>query len=154
MLQEITKTVKHNLDKKKADLLAEGIQEAEKLVETGTIDAYQWLIRTRQLQTFLDGVLSGLIEPAKIEVLKQGQGNYVELGQARIAITNTGDRYDYDKDPVIANLKQQLKERTELVKLANQAHAKGKAFFDPETGEVISPVPVKIHGKETITVQL
>jgi len=152
MLQEIVK-INHNLDKAKAELFKEGSAEATRLIETGTITAYEWLVRSRQLRIFMEGVEKGLFETAKTEILNNDLKSVV-FGSALVAVTNTGDRYDYDKDPVIADLKQQLKERTELVKLANQAHAKGKAFFDPETGEVISPVPVKIHGKETITVQL
>jgi len=140
---------KLDLDKPKSELNKMGKEEGLALVEAGNSTAHERLIRIRQLKEFLIGVESGLMDEAKREVLDNGE--HIVFGRAKIEVSNTGDRLDYEKDPIIADLNKQMEARKELVKLASK---KGIAVADPVYSDMVDPVPVKIFGKETIKIQL
>jgi len=63
---------------------------------------------------------------------------------------NSGDRLDYEKDAEYARLKTLLKQREVLIRKATKSDDE---VIDPNTGEVIKPVPIKTHGKETVVIK-
>ncbi len=136
-----------DLNKKKAELKSDGKKEGEALVESGTIDAHEWTVRIRQLKEFLDGVEEGLFD----QCLKEVADGSNELGHVKLSVANTGDRLDYEKDPVIAFHTEKIKARKELVYLASK---KGVAVADPENGDEVKPVPVKTFGRQTVKISL
>jgi hypothetical protein len=66
-------------------------------------------------------------------------------------MSSTGDRFDYEADPEYASLKEALKKREDLLKLAAK---NALQMTDEETGEVIPKVPLKTPSKTTLTVTI
>ena len=63
---------------------------------------------------------------------------------------NGGVTLDYEKDAEYARLKTLLDQRKDLLKKATQSD---DDVIDPNTGEIINPVPVKTHSKESIAIK-
>ena len=70
---------------------------------------------------------------------------------SKLSVSNTGDTIDYEQDPVYSELAHKLKERKELLREAYILSQKGRPCVD-ETGEIITPPPIKKYGGQTLKV--
>jgi hypothetical protein len=91
----------------------------------------------------------GKIKPILIEEISKYKDGFNWRGM-EFRIFNTGNRYDYSADPVIAELERRIESRKTLIKFAN----KNGEFLDVASGEVISPVPIKSQSQETVKVTI
>lgn len=66
-------------------------------------------------------------------------------------ISSTGDRYDYEADPTYKKLKDELKKREEVLKMAAKTTMQ---IADDDSGEIIPKVPLKASSKATLNVSI
>jgi len=134
-----------NLNKK--ELKALGLLQAEEIMEAGFHSATDLLVASKKLMEYATAFNTGLKESALVELSRDSQGLVVH--GAKVATGFTGDRIDYDQDPVYANLKKQLTARAELLKLAQKQN-----IADTDTGEQIPKVGIKTFGVSVVKVTL
>ena len=133
------------INKKEIELNA--IQAAEFLINDGgnTLEAF---IQSKRKVIFETAYQKALSEYAFDERALYGS-DLLEMYGVKISISNSGDRLQYDQDPIIAELKQAIKEREKDVKIATKS--KG-VYFDSE-GVEVEKVPVK-HGSEVLKINI
>ena len=133
------------INKKEIELNA--IQAAEFLINDGgnTLEAF---IQSKRKVIFETAYQKALSEYAFDERALYGS-DLLEMYGAKISISNSGDRLQYDQDPIIAELKQAIKEREKDVKIATKS--KG-VYFDSD-GVEVEKVPVK-HGSEVLKINI
>jgi len=130
-----------NLTKK--ELTQSGIEAAEYLIEAGESALERTVEISRQI-ALLEAEKKTLKEYAYDERALHGS-DVLELYGCKISISNTGDRLQYDKDPIIASLKIAIKDREKDVKIATKSEG---VYFDSD-GVEVEKVPVT-YGSEVI----
>jgi len=133
-------------DLSKKELEQNGIQAADYLVESGEDVLPRYIEISRQI-ALLEAEKKALKDAALDERLLHGTG-VIDLYGCKLSVSNTGDRLEYGKDPVIAELKEQIKEREKDVKIATKSNG---VYFDNE-GVQVDKVPVK-YGSEVLKIQ-
>jgi hypothetical protein len=133
------------INKKEIELNA--IQAAEFLINDGgnTLEAF---IQSKRKVIFETAYQKALSEYAFDERALYGS-DLLEMYGVKISISNSGDRLQYDQDPIIAQLEQDIKEREKDVKIATKS--KG-VYFDSD-GVEVEKVPVK-HGSEVLKINI
>ena len=124
-------------DLSKKDLELNGLQAGEFLAETGEDVLPRYIEISRQI-ALLEAEKKALKEFALEEALLYGKNGLIVSG-AKVSVSNTGDRLDYSKDDVIAELKAQIKKREFEVKTANKSTG---TYFDAD-GIQVDKVPFK-----------
>lgn len=127
-----------------------GIKMATSQADGGFVDIIQKYAKARQLKEFLDAYLGGLKSHVLDELDHQENGKS-QQGLVLIERMNSGDKIDYAKDPIYANLQQLLKIREELLKQAKKSTA---ILVDKLTGEEIPSLPIKTYGKTVVKATL
>ena len=130
----------------KKDLEQNGIQAADYLVQSGEDVLPRYIEISRQI-AMLEAEKKALKDTALDERALYGS-DVVNMYGCKLSISNTGDRLDYGKDPVIAELKKQIKDRETDVKIATKSTG---VYFDNE-GVQVDRVPVKA-GSEVLKIQ-
>lgn len=137
-------------------LIEEQKQTILQRIEDGELDALKVMVVLTMYKKILEGDdnksngLRHMVEShARTEVYKYGKEAVAFGVQARIG--TTGDRYDYDADPIYSDLKAQLKARENLLKTAVKMK---ESIFDESTGEVVPKVPLKSPAKETLVITI
>ena len=88
----------------KKELELNGIQAGDSLVESGEDVLPRYIEISRQI-AMLEAEKKAIKEAAFDERALYGS-DVLELLGCKISISNTGDRIQYDQDPIIAELKQ------------------------------------------------
>ena len=133
-------------DLSKKELEQNGADAGFYLSETGEDTLPRYIEISRQI-ILLEAEKKALKPFALDEALLHGKDGLVLAG-AKISISNSGDRIQYDKDPMIADLKEQIKRREIDVKTATKSNG---LLFDSE-GVQIDKVPVR-YGVEVLKLQ-
>ena len=133
-------------DLSKKDLELNGIQAGDFLVESGesALDRYIELSR----QEVLIKAEKETLKPYAFDERALHGSDILTLQGCKISISNTGDRLQYDKDPIIAALKIAIKDREKDVKIATNSDG---VYFDSD-GVEVEKVPVK-YGSEVLKIQ-
>jgi len=92
----------------------------------------------------------GKIKPILIEEISKYKDGFNWRGM-EFRIFNTGNRYDYSADPVIAELEAKIEKRKKLLK---EVTINKIPLVNIETGEVIEAVPIKSYSQETVKVTI
>jgi hypothetical protein len=132
-------------DLSKKELEQNGADAGFYLSETGEDTLPRYIEISRQI-ILLEAEKKALKEFALEEALLYGKEGLTLLG-AKISVSNSGDRLQYDKDPIIKELKDQIKRREIDVKTATKSSG---VLFDSE-GVQIDKVPVKF-GNEVLKI--
>ena len=124
-----------------------------------------------EAQRIIDEVMNGNIDPVRtqlfirtyedvIKEVKKGIKNEVILSAekyvndesfpAKVSISETGDRYNYEADQEYSDIKKALKAREEKLKAACK---NGAPITDKETGELIEPCPVKSYSEVVVKIE-
>ena len=135
------------MNESKKELEFNGIQAAEFLVESGEDVLPRYIEISRQI-ALLEAEKKGLKDAAFDERALYGGTEMLTIQGCKISISNTGDRLQYDKDPIIAALKIAIKDREKDVKIATKSEG---TFFDND-GVEVEAVPVK-YGAEVLKIQ-
>lgn len=125
----------------KIELQTIGEAEAKRLLDEGFVDATKLLVDSKKYVELLTA-FNKAVKAAAVVELEQSNG-VVGIGTTKITLGNTGDRLDYAADPIYAEMKKTLDDRTALLKLAYKASS---AIFDSE-GIEVPKVPVKTFGE-------
>lgn len=119
-------------------------KQADLIMSMGEVDEFQAIAIIERNRTFWDSISEKL--RAKIGELPEK--NYKFWG-CEFSKRNTGDRLDYESDPIYSDLKAQLKERENLLKTAY----KSKQTIYDHHGADVPKIGIKTFGKETLTVK-
>ena len=134
------------MNESKKELEFNGIQAAEFLVESGDSALDRYIELSRQ-EVLIKAEKETLKTYAMDERASHGP-DILTLHGCKISISNTGDRLQYAKDPVIADLMIAIKNREKDVKIATKSEG---TFFDND-GVEVEAVPVK-YGAEVLKIQ-
>ena len=129
-----------NLSKQSITELANDIIDN---VNNGDVDALVLRIKFKAIKEIIEKVEGRIQDQCIQEALKfKGQ----DVDNCKIEVRNSGDRLQYDEDPIYQELKTKLKNREELLKLAYKQ--RGTMIFDENGIEV--PVVSILAGKESL----
>ena len=134
------------MNESKKELEFNGIQAAEFLVESGDSALDRYIELSRQ-EVLIKAEKETLKTYAMDERALHGS-DLLTLHGCKISISNTGDRLQYDKDPIISALRIAIKDREKDVKIATKSEG---TFFDND-GVEVEAVPVK-YGAEVLKIQ-
>jgi hypothetical protein len=123
--------------------------EMIKLIEGGDINPLEAHAKAKAIRTALDIVLKSTEDLAQDEAMKYGAKTFEAFG-AKVTLKDGATIPSYEEDSVWAELKEQLKAREELIKLAFKA--KDVEIIDTITGEVVKKVSPK-YSKSSISIQ-
>jgi ABC-type phosphate transport system auxiliary subunit len=114
---------------------------------------------TRPLPAFiqakaLDFISKEIIKRTKDMAIEEAQtfGKDETFNGASFQVKSTGERLNYEDDVVYKELKQQLKEREQLLKDAYKMYKKGQVLVDDRTGELVPVVEIKVESQTTLSV--
>ena len=128
--------------------IADAASNIRQMVDDGYLNPLSALVKFKIMKELIDRA-DGLIKSYAIDEADKykKQGEY--LGY-KIDVRNTGDRLNYEDDPIYAEMKAVLKQREELLKLAYKQ--RGTMLFDENGIEV--PVVSVTAGKDTVFLTL
>jgi len=130
----------------KAAIQQAGQNAARLELNEGFQNPLQRFILAKRTSEFLESYMAELKPAALTEAEKHGKGTSVF--NSKIDIRSTGARYDYEKDPVYADMAEKLKVRKELLDLALKSKDQ---IFDGE-GTEVPRVPMKSAGTTTLAI--
>jgi hypothetical protein len=147
----------HSFNKKTAKKT--GSELGQNLIQNGEVNLYDALGNIVRMKEVLTAAEAEIKSSEAIYKEADAKGGYNRNG-INFSTSSTGDRLDYDKDPVYKAINEQLKDRKAELDLAFKKKQKGQSHFieafDPETGEQMAQevpvVPIKTHGKQTIKI--
>jgi hypothetical protein len=128
----------------KRELEQAGAQRAADLMASGELDEYQALASAERLKVFA----TSYCEQLRRDIHQLPEKNYKAHG-VEFSMRNTGDRYDWEFDDVYLSLKNQLKQREDLLKVALKSDA---PIYDAD-GVQVPKCPVKSSGGEVLTLK-
>lgn len=131
-----------SLPKREIKLKAQ--EDVAKIVEGGEVELANVLVDSARISEYLSTFVSEL----KPHITEEEFGKEYDLKGTKISFKGTGDRLDYEQDEVYANLKQALKERESLLKVA----AKSKDMLFDSGGVEVPKVGIKTVSKQTVVI--
>jgi cell fate (sporulation/competence/biofilm development) regulator YmcA (YheA/YmcA/DUF963 family) len=142
----------HTFTKKEA--IKTGTELAKSLVENGEVDLFRVVGNLARLSEVVTAALSELKKADALYDIDKGYS----LNGVKFSVANTGDRMDYEFDPIYKAINKKLKDREALLKSALKSDTPLFAeALDEETGEVyaqeVPRIPVKTFGKTTIKLE-
>lgn len=145
MLDLITLTsgqlTKEALQRWSADMVA--------LIDNGDLNPLEAHAKAKAIMAALKDVIDQTEQQARDEADKYGGKSFQAFG-AKVTLKDGNVTPNYDEDAVWNSIKQQLKEREELLKLAFKS--KDAEITDTTTGEVVPRVSAK-YAKSSISIQ-
>jgi hypothetical protein len=145
MLDLITLTsgqlTKDALQRWSADMVA--------LIDNGDLNPLEAHAKAKAIMAALKDVIDQTEQQARDEADKYGGKTFQAFG-AKVTLKDGNVTPNYDEDAVWNSIKQQLKEREELLKLAFKS--KDAEITDTTTGEVVPRVSAK-YAKSSISIQ-
>lgn len=125
----------------KKEIQSEAVNQVQKILDSGELNMEEVVSKIVKLKEYVNSFDKALRKNDCIPV-----GSYQGV---KAVESNTGDRLDYEADPVYKKLKDELKAREEVLKAA----FKNKDIdMADKNGEVIPRVPVKTYSSTVIKV--
>ena len=126
----------------KKEIVVKAKDDVKTMVDSGEVDIAEAVIDATRLSEYLKVFVSELRNHVDDKYDKY------ECKGVKLTFKGTGDRLDYECDEVYSELKERLKEREELLKLAYKS--KGM-IFDSE-GVEVTRVGLKSASKQTLNI--
>ena len=126
----------------KKEIVSKAKDDVNRMVDSGEVDIAEAVVDATRLSEYLKVFVSELRNHVDDKYDKY------ECKGVKLSFKGTGDRLDYEQDEKYAEIKAQLKEREELLKLAYKSK---DMIFDSEGIEVIK-VGVKSASKQTLNI--
>jgi len=145
MLDLITLT-SGQLTKASLDEWAKGMVS---LIEEGELNPLEAHAKAKAIMSALKSVIDSTEDLARDEADKYSSKTFEAFG-AKVTLKDGAITPDYTEDPIWAGLKEKVKAREELIKLAFKA--KDVEIIDTTTGEVVPKVAPKC-AKSSISIQ-
>lgn len=134
----------------KTDLFNSGSASAIDALAKGENDASELLITARKASEMINGYINTVNEAVFDEIYIKGASNPIEVYGSKIELGSTGDRLDYNQDPIYAMMQKELTQRADLLKLA---HKSDNVIIDHD-GVEVPKVGLKSASKEILRVKL
>ncbi|MGV6830343.1 MAG: hypothetical protein ACWA5P_02115 [bacterium] len=132
----------HTFSKKEAKLKGEEIAKA--LIDSANKDPFEVLSNIVRLKEVINSVEANFKKADVFDVIDK---EVVKNG-VKFSLRNSGDRLDYEKDEVYKELKERLKSREDLLKLAWKSKDE---IYDNE-GVLVPKVGIKTVGKMSLVI--
>ena len=129
----------------KKEIKVKAKEDSDRLLDEGELDVAEVFTDATRVAEYL----AEFIKNIKPSINESEYGKSYDIKSANISFRNTGDRLDYEQDEVYKELKEQLKAREALLKMAYKSK---DSIYDGEAAEVMR-VGVKTAGKETIVIK-
>lgn len=126
----------------KKEIVAKAKDDVKAMVDSGKVDIAEAVVDATRLSEYLKVFVSELRNHVDDKYDKY------ECKGVKLSFKGTGDRLDYEKDEVYSELKERLKAREELLKLAYKSK---DMLFDSE-GVDVPKVGVKSASKQTLNI--
>jgi len=126
----------------KKEVKAKAKEDVIRLLDEGDTDLAEAMIDATRVAEYLTNFVKELRDHIGEEFDKY------EVKGSKFSFRGTGDRLDYDQDEVYASIKESLKQREELLKLAFKSK---DMIFDSE-GVEVPKVGVKTPSKQTLVI--
>ena len=128
----------------KKEVKAKAEQDAQALIDAGYADVADAFVDATRIAEYL----TTFVRVLKKHISPEEYGKEYATKSAKITFRGTGDRLDYEQDEVYKTLKELLKEREDLLKLAYKSK---DMLFDSE-GVEVPKVGIKTPSKETVVI--
>ena len=119
------------------------------LIDNGDLNPLEAHAKAKAIMAALKDVIDQTEQQARDEADKYGGKTFQAFG-AKVTLKDGNVTPNYDEDAVWNSIKQQLKDREELLKLAFKS--KDAEITDTTTGEVVPRVSAK-YAKSSISIQ-
>ena len=129
----------------KKEILEKAQQDVQNIVNGGEVTLEDALMDSVRLEEYLKTFSKEL----KKHIDEETFGKSYDHKGGNISFRGTGDRLDYEQDEVYSTIKELLKEREELLKLA----FKSKDMIFDADGIEVPKVAVKTPSKQTIVIK-
>ena len=126
----------------KKEIVVKAKDDVKTMVDSGEVDIAEAVIDATRLSEYLKVFVSELRNHVDDKYDKY------ECKGVKLTFKGTGDRLDYECDEVYSELKERLKEREELLKLAYKSK---NMIFDSE-GVEVPRVGLKSASKQTLNI--
>jgi hypothetical protein len=126
----------------KKEIVVKAKDDVKTMVDSGEVDIAEAVIDATRLSEYLKVFVSELRNYVDDKYDKY------ECKGVKLTFKGTGDRLDYECDEVYSELKERLKEREELLKLAYKSK---NMIFDSE-GVEVPRVGLKSASKQTLNI--
>ena len=131
------------------DALQQWSADMVALIDNGDLNPLEAHAKAKAIMAALKDVIDQTEQQARDEADKYGGKTFQAFG-AKVTLKDGNVTPNYDEDAVWNSIKQQLKEREELLKLAFKS--KDAEATDTTTGEVVPRVSAK-YAKSSISIQ-
>jgi len=142
MIQEDEHNQLHVPVMTKKEVQKKAEEDVKRIMAEGSTKIAEAMIDTTRLAEYLVNVAKHLKKHVGEKYDKY------EVKGSKFSFRGTGDRLDYDQDEVYASIKESLKQREELLKLAFKSK---DMLFDSE-GVEVPKVGVKTPSKQTLVI--
>lgn len=122
---------------------------ARNLLEDGFHESVVLTVQAKKAIEYLKAFALECDYQTRKDLMEQ-YNSKADIFGANLSLSSSGDRLDYEADPIYYELKTKLKEREDLLKLAFKS---SDSIYDAMGAEVMK-VPIKTHSKETLKVKL
>jgi len=119
------------------------------LIDEGDLNPLEAHAKAKAIMAALKDVIDQTEQQARDEADKYGGKSFQAFG-AKVTLKDGNVTPNYDEDALWVSIKQQLKDREELLKLAFKS--KDAEITDINTGEVVPRVSAK-YAKSSISIQ-
>ena len=126
----------------KKEIVSKAKDDVKAMVDSGEVDIAEAVVDATRLSEYIKVFVSELRNHVGDEYDKY------ECKGVKLSFKGTGDRLDYEQDEVYADIKERLKAREELLKLAYKSK---DMLFDSE-GVEVPKVGVKSASKQTLNI--
>lgn len=126
----------------KKEVQAKAKEDVQSLLDAGQVDTVSAFVDVARVTEYI--TVFGKELRKSISEAEYGKG-YVSKG-AKLDFSSTGDRLDYEQDKMYSDLKEKLKAREDLLKLAYKSK---DSIYDNEGVEVMK-VGIKTFGSEVV----
>jgi hypothetical protein len=131
------------------DALQRWSADMVELIDNGDLNPLEAHAKAKAIMAALKDVIDQTEQQARDEADKYGGKTFQAFG-AKVTLKDGNVTPNYDEDAVWNSIKQQLKDREELLKLAFKS--KDAEITDTTTGEVVPRVSAK-YAKSSISIQ-
>lgn len=158
-IHDLTSSISYSHDFTKKKAKEAGAKLAKVLIEEGEVNLLEVtgnIIRLKEVLTNAESELKKSTEVFNSAISSESRNG------VKYSVMNTGDRLDFERDPIYENLKMQLKDREDKLKQAYKSYQSGgqqiyTEGYDEETGELVTyqvpVVPIKTVGKQTVKIE-
>ena len=129
----------------KKEIKVKAKEDSDRLLDEGELDVAEVFTDATRVAEYL----AEFIKNIKPSITESEYGKSYDTKAANISFRNTGDRLDFEQDEVYKELKEKLKAREALLKMAYKSK---DSIYDGEAAEVMR-VGVKTVGKETLVIK-